>query len=266
MEKNVVETVLENMPEVIDVDDGNGRPYSIIPASMQVIGTEKYLERPRSIEQIVSFSDVTGFQDYIHEFKVSETILFASDKRIEAIFEYHGAEKPSWCRHRARYNLSNSPEWIQWKESRKRKMSQTDFATFLESLLPTIESPAAADVLSVVRAIRATVTSKVISLVSDDGINASLEFKRDVEVKGAGLHVELPKELTIIVSPFFGIELNYKLKVRLGYELKESERTLLFSYDILNFERASKDAFDELVKMITFKTGVKCFVGGSIEN
>lgn len=269
-ERNIVETTLENLvkrePTYL-VDEGV--PFLQVPGGWDVQSLEQFLPYPVRLKQEIVFDDVSGFIDYVKEFKSDRSVLFANPRCLTAILDYHGKDDPSWCSHKAVYSLAHTVEWKAWESSQNRQMTQEDFAWFLEEQIATIEAPKAGDLLSVVKQFKATVTSKVVSVLNDNGTTASFEFRKDVNAAGGASSVELPKELTVILKPYDGISgLDedghfYRFQVRLKYQLRPDNNGVTFSYAIVGFDRGKKVVFDALVAAVRKAVEVKTFVGGS---
>ena len=261
-ENNIVETVLNNLPSVSQHIDEDGVPYAYVPRGFYVQNLEEFLERPRRIRQNINFDDVSGFISYVKEYGDGKSKLFAHLNGVTAIFDYHTREFADRGTHRAFFKTQHTPEWLEWSSSIGKRFNQSAFANFLESVLPTIYAPAAADVLQVVRSIRASITNKYVSVIDDDGLSANLEFKRDVEVRGTGKQVELPKQLKVLLKPYLGADFVTELPIRLRYELEDEGSRVVFAYEILQFDRIRQEAFERLATLITEETNIQTFLGG----
>ena len=254
--ENLLETAITNLnfDKLMSIP-GGAAPLLTSHKDRTLTNLEKHLDAPVRIRQELGFDDVRGFVEYVKAFSSPATVVFASPGGVTAIFDYHQPDKPSWATHRAFYNLQLTPEWRAWAGMAGRSMDQRAFAEFLDENRESIKAPSGSELLTAVRQMRATVTSKIASLVQDDGINATFDFKKDVEVK-AGNQVELPKALTVVLKPYDGLDdlpggqIAYELEARISYALDEENKRIAFSYAIQNFERAKKRAFDGIVKAI----------------
>jgi uncharacterized protein YfdQ (DUF2303 family) len=269
-EKNIVESTLENLVEKRPIVVDGGVPFLPVPPEWSLRSLEEYLPKPRRVKQDILFDDVSGFIEYVKEYKTERTVLFANPRAITGLIDYHAKDDPSWCSHKASYNLAHTVEWQAWEEKQNRQMSQEDFAHFLDEQVETIEAPKPGEVLAIVKQFRATVTSKLVSVLNDNGSTASFEFKKDVSANGGGNAVELPKELVIVLKPYEGVNGlaggndPYRLRLRLKYMVNPQNTSVTFSFTILNFDRAKKDAFDTLVAAVRTAVEVKLFVGGGL--
>lgn len=107
-------------------------------------------------------------------------------------------------------------------------------------------------------------------MLNDNGSEASLEFKRETNASGASESVSFPKEITILLKPFEGLERVdegknvYQVAVRLKYQLNNEGTGVTFSYHLVGIDKIRRMAYDSLVHFIEDRTGVTTFVGGSL--
>lgn len=260
-----INSILENFhrPTHIQCIAENKEPFAMVPDGHTLQSLEQYLDTPVRINEITSFDAVNGFCDYIKKFKGENTVLFASERKVTAIFDYHIKDLASWCKHRAIYKLQRTPEWSKWEDQNQRDMRQRGFLNFLEDVNHTIMQPSGAEILTLIRALRATVRSEQVQIVDEDGQGTEVEFKRKAEVKAAN-NVHLPREITVRLVPYLDVQTYYDVQVRLDVSVDEESNSICFSYRIVQFDQVKRQAFEDTVRNIAETTKTEIFVGADI--
>lgn len=258
--KNIAQTVIENclQPNVVDFE--GYRPFIISPSGSQLLSLDVALEKPREISADPEFDNITGFIQYVRDYKSDATVIFASRRALKAVFDYHTKEQPSWCNHCAKARLETTPEWRGWIENDRSQFTHQDFADFLEEQLDTIEEPSGGSLLTVIKEFRAFVRYESVQVVNDNGALATVEFKKNVQSKGQG-EVELPRELKIVLQPYKQFDAAVRFKVRLNYSVSNDASKIAFSYSIVNREKGEDMVFEKVVDEVRIRTEARVYGG-----
>lgn len=263
--ENIVDSVLLNMrpPEFFPAKVEGDTPYALIPTTMMFSSLEGFGAAPIRIRQELKFTDLNGFIHYVNTFKSEQTALFSSPRSLVAVLDYHAPGKPAFCQHKADFPMVETVDWQGWKSGRDKLFQQAEFVNQIESLRHTVTQPSAAELLAAIKAIRATVTHKQVSVIDDDGESASLQFSRDVSIGSAkSTEVRLPKQLVIRVRPFVGLDSAYELEIRINYRVENDASGIKLSYTILNYDQALEAAYREILGKVAKETNVTPFAGG----
>lgn len=243
-------------------------PIVVLNEDQRVEDLAKFLPRPREIDEKISFSRAVGFVLYVKRFAQSSAVVFAKEETFCAMLDYHTMEQAAWCRHVVKYSPRRSPEWLAWENQQGKAMTQQAFALFLEENIENIEAPNGGELLGLIRTFYANVTKKFTSVLDDNGQVASLKFQKDVTTTAGANQADVPKELTIVLRPYLGIEgieMNpeaLRLKARISYEIADDGSGLKFQYKILSFDRAKELGFLALCDAIKAKTELSLYLGG----
>ncbi|ORE94117.1 hypothetical protein ATO13_08586 [Stappia sp. 22II-S9-Z10] len=203
------------------------------------------------VSQIVSVDDPESFALYFDAFQRPETRIFADAARgvLTAVIDYHAddedrAAEPGRCAHRLVYTAPKSVEWTRWAELHRREVPQEALLEFLEENAQDIASPAAADVLELVRdfrSIRATKFQRALNL-ADGSVSLTYTDEEQGEQK-----TRVPNALSIAVPVYEGGE-RTEAKVYLRTRPRESK--LFFVLVIHRKEFVERQLFTETVGAI----------------
>jgi uncharacterized protein YfdQ (DUF2303 family) len=231
---------------------GANTPFVVIPNTMKVhelAGTifNEHADRPERIKGTVKVFDSASFCQYYNLFADGNSRVFADEaaSRVIAILDYH--ESPAsednaarWGQHRIDLTLRYSQEWTDWKAQNGKKVSQMDFAEFLEDHAPDIVSPDAATMLEVARSLSAKTDVDFSSAIRMS--NGAIQLKFNEQVKGTygNGQFEVPETFDIGVPVYVGHD-RVRLTARLRYRLNSGKLT--FWFDLLRAAVAERDAF-----------------------
>ena len=256
----------EDLKAVLDAGAALGEPktvgvgqYAVVPEGWAVEDLDGYLEKPRRAEADVTAKSAETFSAYVLRFKTAAAAIFADQQafKIIGIIDYHTPEAPGFRRHRVSYAAPRSLEWTTWRTSSGKKMSQADFAQFIEDNVVDIRSPAGADVLEVARGLQAKKSVSFASAIRlSDG---SQEFTYNETVQGTAKgKLKVPEEFVLGIPVFFGGEL-YEVTARLRYRINEGQLALW--YEMYRPEHIEKDAFEAVCKGINENTAIDIWQG-----
>lgn len=245
---------------------------AVIPANYSAVAIEKlmepYLPYPRRLKATQQFADMDSFLDYVGKFRNESSVIFAKAvaeiaPTFKAVLDYHtpsgdeSEELPAWCEHTATYAPSFTKEWDNWAANNRRKMSQTDFATFLEENAELVIEPPGAALLELVQDLHAKSNVTCNQLVRLQNGRTKLAYDEEIELKGgtttkAGA-LEFPAELVAGIAPFDGGSA-YRIKARLRYRIEN--KRLVFWYENINVHLVIKDAVNGIVTKIKENLGI----------
>lgn len=239
---------------------GGAIPYAVVPEDAKVEELERLLPAPTRPRAAVTAKTAETLSAYIVRFKTDATAIFADQEtfKIVGIIDYHAPEQPAFREHRVSYIAPRSLEWTTWRTASGKKMSQADFAQFIEDNVVDIRSPAGADVLEVARGLQA---KKAVAFASAIRLSdGSQEFTYNETIQGTTSKgkIKVPEEFTLGIPVFFGGEL-YEVKARLRYRINEGQ--LLLWYELYRPEHIEKDAFEAVCDAVNESTSVAVWHG-----
>lgn len=217
------------------------------------------LERPLQLEQTVNLHTAKDFIAYVNRFADENSVIFVDvlNGHIQGVLDYHqvqvvdGYESNAHqrhCKHVAHFKVKQTPEFQKIKESSGRKFSQTDFALFLEDVMPYINQPTAAELYEIVTTLSAKTNVDFKSGIRTDNGQVSLTYNENIEA-GAGR----TGNLSIPESIVFGIQVHrggshYALPARFRYRIKDGD--LVMWYDLDQLEKAIEKSMEDTVSYI----------------
>jgi uncharacterized protein YfdQ (DUF2303 family) len=164
------------VPQVIASTLPGGKPSVLVPDGWvcEVLPVDdKLADRPRRVTGTVKVFDAASFIQYFQDYKNVDSRIFADDSAssVTAVLDYHEDNKsmldgirssellgevvPRWGEHRLQLALRKTEGWVLWTGSNTKRMSQDDFARFLEDNAPDLATPDPATMLEIARSMTA---------------------------------------------------------------------------------------------------------------
>ena len=254
-----------------DVKNSGGLPFVVIPQDCEVqdlsaLIYSRFAARPHRIIQAVTVQDVASFVAYYSLFSDPNSRIFADEpnSKVLAILDYHAAGEgsPRWGDHKLTLQLTASDEWKAWigKNGQQAKMSQTDFAEFIEDHTPDIRQPDAATMLEMARTLQAKTDVDYSSAVRLNNGQVQLTYNEQVKgTFGAG-KVEIPESFLISIPVYTGSE-RVPITARLRYRLVSGKLSIW--YDLLRYRDVIRDAFKTEIAAMREKLAVTIIDGSA---
>lgn len=267
---------------------------------------EEYRQRPDRREGTAVMQDLESFIALTNRFKDDNTALFADasgtspsllavldyHERVnilpapgdtEGLAEFHPDALPRFGRHRVSYEFPLSDEWTAWTKSDGVKMTQTEFASFLEDrgidILPppTFEGQISeADahlqrlatlikgrfagperLMDLSRNLAVHENAKVIAATNLSSGEGNVTFETE-HTDSQGQKLEVPN-LFCIAIPVFEHGARYRVVVRLRYRKEGS--SLKWFYDLYRADTVFDDALRQACAKAREETGLPLFLG-----
>lgn len=236
---------LRSTPQTI----GAGIPYVVVPAGFEIKALERLMVAPVRTRAKADFVNVASFASYVGARKEDRTIVTADEKgaSVTAIIDYHHERAAAFGEHVVTLKLTPTDEWAAWQTANGKRMSQHQFAEFIENNLPDIASPTGAEVLEVAKSL--AIDKKVNFLSStrlQDG-NREFVYQESQEASAAKGTLRVPETFTLGLAPFLGAA-KYSLVARLRFRIEEAK--LVLWYDLLRPHKVVEDAFNSVVAQL----------------
>lgn len=179
------------------------------------------------------------------------TVIFANrqDLSFHAIIGYHQPGLPSWCSHTARVKYQHSHQFGRWKGMDGKKMSQEDFATFLDENVSNIIEPTGAEVVTFAANLEVTRTERFKS--SRNLNNGQVAFTFTNEAGEGQSEVKFPTEMTLSIPIWINGD-TIAIKAKLFYRMSEGKLT--FWYKLMMLEETIDHLFNEDVEWLRSAT------------
>lgn len=247
----------------------NGVPVAMVPKGAELQVLDKLLDAPRFINEEVPARSVESFLGYYNRFaNPDSTIMAEIDKaKFTGVLDYHGAGSgPAKGKHRVTYCCPETEEWEKWKGADGDRMTQEEFATFLEDNHLQIYRPSAAefqpeeldvkldalpsgtDMLEIARTLQVHEKSNITSATNLQSGAIRIDYQEDINgTAGAKGQFEIPKYF-VITPQLFKDGKAYLLLCRLKY--RKAGPSVQLWYELVRpakvHEAAVKDVVDHI--------------------
>lgn len=228
-------------------------------------------------------SSLESFVDHVKRFADEDSAIFAdrnpASPKLLAVLDYHrrtAAGLPRFGYHRTQYDFPLSDEWKAWKSKNGARMSQPDFAQWVEDHLADIVDPAIAGkgaqhflsllscgfanaqkLLELSRGLTVHVGARVANHTNLASGEASIIFEaKHTDEKNAPLKVPGAFLLGI---PVFKSGAPYQIAARLRYRVNGGE--VHWSYELFQADAVFDHAIDEACEAAKKGTGLPVFQG-----
>lgn len=234
-------------------------PFVVVPGEGKVHTFTETLDRPLQLQQTVNLHTAKDFIAYVNRFADENSVIFVNvlGGKIQAVLDYHEATPvveygsnayQRLCSHKAVFNVEQTPEFKKIRDKSGESMSQSDFALFLEDVMPYINQPAAAELYEIVSTLSAKTSVDFKSGVRTDNGQVSITYNENIDASaGREGKLNIPEQIV------FGIQVHrggshYALPARFRYRIKDGN--LRMWYDLDQLEKAIEKSMEDTVTYI----------------
>lgn len=236
-------------------------PIVIVPDDHSVEVLERCLDVPTRKRGTVTLRDAASFISMVNAEKSGSTRIYGNYEKpgFVAVFNDHGFG-PGWQDHRAVFSCPLSVEWKAWTGQDGQRMTQEQFAQFIENNLPDIAQPPAADMLEVSRTLEAKKKVNFASGIRLANGQNQLTYEEEISGTAAKGQLQVPEEF-IIGIPVLEGGIKYAVTSRLRYRILDGGKMQMW-YELVRPHKIIEDAVKEVWSQIAQETGVPMFNGG----
>lgn len=220
-DKNEIQSAIEAGTALARTLDINGTPIILVPKGYSAEEHAHLLPAPTRHKGKAELLDAASFIAYVNAFKGGEKLptrlYYKIDPRPQfvAVFNDHTADGPAFRDFTAEYNAPLSKEWGEWTANNGKKMTQEDFAFFIERNVLDVTTPPSADILEIVSTLQST---KGVAFASgtrlDNGQN-QIKYEETIQSKaGEKGQFSIPDRLEITIPVFEGSTVADRLQRR----------------------------------------------------
>lgn len=246
----------------------DAQPYAVIPVgyTIEELPTQYKPARPTST---VKLRDAASFSKYVADHKRSETRIYATIEppRFLAVIDDHldpaiyaaleSDNGANWREFRALFDIPFSREFKLWSQKHKTKMSQLEFAEFLQDNLPDVSTPDGATLLEMALNFEASSSGSFVATQRLKDGSTNLEFRAETQ---SGT-IQLPDEITLFI-PIFENESATELKARLRYRVPTTaDGKFTIWYELIRPHKAIEQAFRNTWTAIATATQAPILLG-----
>jgi uncharacterized protein YfdQ (DUF2303 family) len=242
---------------------------------------EKYLAQPLRKIANVRMDDAASFIWYAKEHGTADSCRIYLEAnysqgqvQFTALLNDHQKELTDahWRDHKAKFSPTKSVEWDRWINANKAKMSQTEFASFLEDNLADIAHvegmPTSSQIMGMTLDFEATSEKKFKSATRLQSGGISMEFiDREDDATRAKMQIF---ERFAIAIPVFAqpIATNtpsdnvaYRIDLRLKYAIRDG--VLKMWFELVRPDKVLEAASKDIVTLIQTETGFPLLAGNA---
>lgn len=237
------------------VGDVGGVPVYAIANGMKIETLEKLYEsqqsQPRHLKQTVELLSIDSFIRYFNRFAGESSTIFANpiEGKFIAILDYHSApSEPAWGTHKLSYLCPRTVEWSRWIRINNEKMSQEEFALFIEDNSREITDPNGAEMLEIAASLKAKNNVNFRSSVRLD--NGQTQFTYEEKIDGqAGItgQLQIPEKIKLVLKPFQGGH-PYEAEARFRYRI--TQQGLVMWYTLIRPHLIQEDAVRDVLQKV----------------
>lgn len=234
-------------------------PFVVVPEGSKVHKFEEVLDRPLNLKQSVNLHTAKDLISYVNRFADANSVIFVDvlNGRIKAVLDYHEAIAVAGynsnamqrnCFHVAHFIVDKTTEFKKIEENSGKKLSQQDFALFLEDIMPYIADPVATELYEIVQTLSANTKIDFKSGVRTNNGEVTLTYNESIEATaGREGKLIIPEEIK------FGIQVHrggnhYLLPARFRYRVTGGNLTLW--YDLDQKEKAIEKSMEDTIDYI----------------
>jgi uncharacterized protein YfdQ (DUF2303 family) len=226
-------------------------PLALVPAGVSLEVLEQHLPAPVRTKQHLNVLDAETFIDYVKRFTTSATVVFCNGpngRTFRVVFDYHQPDQPAWGSHTASYACPLTVEWGNWKQNDRKKMTQAEFAEFIEDNVKDVVTndqtpgaPTAADMLEISRTLQAQKNITFRQGTRLDNGQVQLTYNEEIDGRaGETGQLRIPEQFYIGVKPFIGGEA-FLVSARFRYRIVEGR--LQVWYELVRPDKVLEEAY-----------------------
>ena len=236
-------------------------PFVVVPDDYRVTDLEHLLARPNRKRGVVTLRDAVSFISMVNAEKTDFTRIYGNytNPSFTAVFNDHGGASAGWQDHKATFSCPLSVEWKEWTKNDGQRMTQEQFAQFIENNLPDIAEPPAANMLEISRTLEAKKKVNFASGIRLSNGQNQLTYEEEISGTAAKGQIQVPEEF-IIGIPVLEGGIEYAVTARLRYRILDGGKMQMW-FELVRPHKIIEDAVKEVWNRIAQETGVPMFNG-----
>lgn len=238
-------------------------PVALVPNDVRLQDLEKLMPAPTRTRHDLTVLDADTFIAYVNRFSNPATAVFCNGpagRTFTAVIDYDTPDTPSWGDHKASYCCPISIEWGRWTERDRKRLSQAEFAEFIEDNVKDIVQPAdkpaapsAADMLEISRTLEAKKNISFRQGTRLDNGQVQLTYNEQIDGRaGETGQLTIPEEFYIGVQPFLGGD-GFAVTARFRYRITEGR--LVMWYELVRADKVLEEAYKAVRQKIATSIG-----------
>lgn len=236
----------------------NGNSAVFVPQGFELKTFPDPKKNPDRIHRAVEAQSIDAFIDYFQRFADEDSTIFVDyDKQAVCGFiDYHsssmrhikGEPDARHCVHTINYQFKLTPEAKRWFDASGKRMTQADFALFIEDGAPEIIVPSAAEMLEVATTLSAKTNVDFKSHMRLDNGQVQFQFNEIVQgMAGAAGSLSIPTKISLGIQLFRGSD-RYQIDANFRFRLEKGQ--IVLWYDLIRPNLVIDDAVSQVREML----------------
>ena len=191
------------------------------------------------------FGDVASWCQYTQHYAAENRLLLTwNSGGLRAVLDYHGGgEQPGRCQWTAMHVFKRAPEWDALLNLAQQSVGHKAAIEKLEDLGEYIVAPAPADLMLLLRNLRATLNATAETEIRPDG-TTEVSFTQNTKVLARG--VALPTIIKFLIPVLAGNAQRYEIDVRVRASVGDGAH-LELRFSLVNAQRTLETVIAEQV-------------------
>ena len=276
--EHVAPPVMIGMPDSVPIGVVHGRQPSLLDLSQYF---ERYRTRPEQKRGVATALTFESFCDLTNRHKTEHSAVFANtewrEPSLTAVIDYHENVPDGLAengKHRVHYAFPLSEEWKTWIKGDGQKMTQADFAYFLEDRVAELSSPFEAEVITYQRDFATTVAtpSQLVQLSRGLQVHVGTKVKamhtlqsgegqiqwEESHSDADGKALKVPGIFILQIAPFF---MGEKIRVPVRLRYRPSGGEVIWTYHIYRPDQAITEHVRATLAEARERTGLPAYEG-----
>jgi uncharacterized protein YfdQ (DUF2303 family) len=231
MQPESIASIIQLAKETTRVETIAGVPHLIHPIGTQATAMANLLDCPNRVRRTIDLADLDELANYLAELQAtgdcSYPVIFAdySQKKFTLYPDFHTGGKVEWLDHLVTTQLTFSREFTTWRQKSGSRMSQTDFAEFIDTNVVDIIEPSGSVMLTMAQTLEATRTEVFKSAVRVSSGEHQFTWANTGD---AHQNTLIPERFKIAVRIYQGDEDSIELTAKLYYRIKDGAITFFY--------------------------------------
>ena len=247
---NILKTALIHLAGNAAPIDVGSEKLLAVPKDYNLLSLEKHMPAPTRKRGTATLTTVASLVQYVNRHKTSATQVYAQlePPKFVAVLDDHDTEGTGFGQHRAEYVPPLSKEWGIWNGHNGKRISQEDFALFLEQNVLDIHAPVAGAMLEIAQSLSATSGSKFKSGKNMGNGDIQFSYEETTEATaGREGQTKIPEEFTLAIPVFQG---GTRFEVTAKFRYRLTGGNLSIWYDLLRPHKVIEAAVLDIVESI----------------
>lgn len=242
---------------------GGGYLVTLPPGyKAECVNTQQYQPQPARAYGTFEFLDPSAWALYVRTHKTESTrVQLSPGEVLGACFNDHSASAgPGWRDYVAQVPLLIHSEWRAWMHADELKMTQVEWAEFLEEHIPSVAQPDAAMLFSATKNLRAHSSAEFASQITLSNGQVRLTYSEEMEA-GGGAHgdIRLPEELVLALSCYQDFLAPQPVRALFRWRIEKGRATFWFKLNRDDVRLAQLAGIAQVGAFVQDETGLPMY-------